>query len=132
MINETTGRASTASLFADALTHLSRLVETEIRLVKTEIGEKISMAVKAVATLIVAAVLLIAALILILQGVVEVLIYFGLQPFLASFIVGALVAIAGGLAIWIALRSLSVENLKPNRAINQIGKDALVIKDQVS
>jgi len=132
MLNDTTSRPSTPSLFADAIAHLTRLVETEIRLVRTELSEKISDAVRAIAILAVSAVLLIAALILILQGIVELLVYFGMQPFAASFLVGAVIAVAGGIAIWISLRSLSVEHLTPNRTIDQLGKDAHVIKDHVT
>jgi uncharacterized membrane protein YqjE len=132
MQSDATGRPSTPSLVADAIAQLGRLVETEIRLVRTELSEKVADAVRAVVLLVVSAVLLVAALILILQGLVYLLIYFGLQPFVAAFIVGIAIAIIAGIVVWIALRALSADNLKPKRAISQISRDATVIKDQVS
>ena len=131
-MTDTTGRPSTSSLVADAISHLSRLIETEIRLVKTEMSEKISAAVRAVAVLVASAVLLVAALFLLLQGVVDLLVYFGMQPFAAAFVVGVVIALIGGIAIWIALRALTADQMAPKRTFNQLGKDATVIKDQVT
>ena len=54
MTYETPGRPSTPSLFADALSQMTVLFETEIRLVRTEVSEKISYAIKAVVALLVA------------------------------------------------------------------------------
>ena len=132
MINEATGRPSTTSLMADAFAHLTRLFETEIRLVRTELGEKISEAVRAIAILLVSAVLLVAALILILQGIVQLLVYFGMQPFAASFTVGIVIAAVGGIAIYMALKNLSPSHLTPNRTVDQVGKDVHVLKDQIT
>ena len=132
MTNDSFGRPSTTSLIADAISQLGRLVETEIRLVKTELSEKISEAVRAVVMLVAAAVLLIAALIFILQAIVDLLIYFGMQPFAAAATVGVIIAVIAGIVIFIALRRLSAEHMKPKRTIGQLGMDAHVIKDQVS
>lgn len=125
-------RPSTTGLVADAITQLTRLVETEIRLVRTELSEKISAAVRAVVMLVAAAVLLVAALVLILQGLVYLLVFFGVQPFVAAFIVGVIVAAIAGIVVWIALRRLTAENLKPKRTMTQISRDAHVIKDHVT
>lgn len=126
------GRPSTPSLVADAISHLGRLIETEIRLVKTEMSEKIAAAVRAVVILVASAILLVAALFLILQGVVDLLVYLGMQPYAAAFLVGIVIALIGGIAIWIALRSLTADQMAPKRTFNQLGKDAIVIKDQVT
>jgi len=54
MTNEATGRPSTPALFADALSQMTSLFETEIRLVRTELSEKISTAFRAIAVLLAA------------------------------------------------------------------------------
>lgn len=131
MNENVTGRPSTPGLFADALSQMTTLFETEIRLVRSEISEKISQAVKAVAALVVSAVLLVAAIILVLEGVVQLLIAFGWQPYAANFLVGVVIAILGAIVVTIAMRGLSAKNLTPNRTINQLGKDAQVVKEQV-
>jgi uncharacterized membrane protein YqjE len=131
-MSELTGRPSTSGLIADAMSQMARLVESEVRLVRTEIGEKVSAAVRAVAIIAVSAVVLLAAVFLILIGIVHLVIYFGLQPFVAYFAVGGVAAVIGAIAVYIALRQLRPSGLAPRRSINQISKDAQAIKEQMS
>lgn len=131
MTVEPQGRPSTPSLFADALSQMTTLFETEIRLVRTEISEKISQAVKAVVVLLVAAVLMLVGLFIILFGVVQLVIYFGVIYWLAYFIVGGGIAVIGAIALYVALNRLSTDNLMPKQSIDQLGKDASVVKEQV-
>ncbi len=131
MTETVTGRPSTPSLFADALGQMTTLFETEIRLVRSEIGEKITKAVAAVAVMVVSALLLIVALILLLEGIVQLLIAYGWQPWAANFIVGGVIAVVGVVAVLLAKRGLSAEALAPSRSVAQFGKDVRVVKDQV-
>lgn len=132
MTHEVTGRPSTPSLVADALAQMTTLFETEIRLLRTELGEKVGMAFRAVAVMMVAAVLLLAALILLLISLVEVLVgVVGLAPYLAYFAVGVAILLCGGIALFLALRSLSVARMMPERTFVQLGKDAEIVKEQV-
>ena len=131
MSENVTGRPSTPGLFADALSQMTTLFETEIRLVRSEISEKISQAVMGLGVLVGSAVLLVAAIFLLLEGVVQLLISFGWSPYAANFLVGIVIAILGAIAVFVALRGLSAENLTPRRTINQLGKDAQVVKEQV-
>ena len=131
MTVEPQGRPSTPSLFADALSQMTTLFETEIRLVRTELSEKISLAINAVIILLVAAVLLIVGLFIILFGIVELVIFFGVVAWLAYFIVGGVFALIGVIALVVALKRLSADKLIPKRAIDQLGKDAVVVKEQV-
>jgi uncharacterized membrane protein YqjE len=128
---DTSGRPSTPSLFADALAQMTSLFETEIRLVRTEVSEKISAALNAVIVLLVAAVLLLAALFIILFGIVQLVIYFGVVAWGAYFIVGIAIAVIGAIALYIALNRLSTDNLMPKRSMKQLGKDADIVKEQV-
>jgi hypothetical protein len=130
MSDNLTGRPPTTSLFAEALAQMTTLFETEIRLVRSEISEKITQAVMAVAALAVSAVLFVAALFLILQGIVELLIAWGMRPFLADFLVGVVIAVIGVVALFMAKNRLSPSNLAPSRSIHQLGKDAQVLKEQ--
>ena len=131
MTFETPGRPSTPSLFADALSQMTVLFETEIRLVRTEISEKISFALKAVIALLVAAVLALAGLFIILFGIVQVVIALGVVTWLAYFIVGVVIAGIGGLAALFGIRRLSADNLMPAKSMDQLGKDATIVKEQV-
>lgn len=131
MTVEPQGRPSTPSLFADALSQMTTLFETEIRLVRTEISEKISQAVKAVIVLLVAAVLMLAGLFIILFGLVQLVIYLGVIYWLAYFIVGGGIVLVGAIALYVALNRLSTDRLMPKQSIDQLGKDAGVVKEQV-
>ena len=131
MSDNVTGRPSTPSLFADALGQMTTLFETEIRLLRSELGEKITQAVVAAATMVASALLLFVALILLLEGVVQLLIAFGLQPWAANFIVGGVIAVVGIAAVLIAKRGLSAKALAPSRSVAQFGKDVRVVKEQV-
>ena len=131
MTYETPGRPSTPSLFADALSQMTVLFETEIRLVRTEISEKISFALKAVIALLVAAVLALAGLFIILFGIVQVVIALGVVAWLAYFIVGVVIAAIGGGAALFGIKRLSADNLIPKRSMDQLGKDATIVKEQV-
>ena len=124
-------RPSTPGLFADALSQVALLVETEIRLVRSEVSEKITQAISAVAVLVVAAVLILTALILCLNGIVQLLIAYGWQPYAANFLVGVLIALLGAVAVMMAIKALSPANLTPSRTVTQLGKDARVAKEQV-
>lgn len=128
---EPPGRPSTPSLFADALSQMTTLFETEIRLVRTEISEKISAAIRAVVFLLVAAVLLLVGLFIILFGIVQLVIYFGVVPWLAYFLVGGVLAVIGAIVLYVALNRLSTDNLMPKRSMDQLGKDATIVKEQV-
>ncbi len=129
-MSDNLNRPATTSLFADALSQMTTLFETEIRLVRSEVSEKITQAVVAVATMAVAAVLLLAALILILEGIVQLLIYFGWQPYAANFLVGVVIAVIAAVAIFVAKRGLDPAHLAPSRSMTQLGKDARVLKEQ--
>ena len=122
MTVEPQGRPSTPALFADALSQMTTLFETEIRLVRTELSEKISLAVNAV---------IIVGLFIILFGIVELVIFFGVAAWLAYFIVGGVFALVGVIALVIALKRFSADKLMPKKAIDQLGKDAVVVKEQV-
>jgi pilus assembly protein TadC len=122
---------STPHLFIDALSQITGLFRTEIRLVRAELSEKVSKAVNAVGLLSGAVVLLLASLIVLLLGAVAWLVSAGMEPHWAAFLVGALVGIVGLGLLFSALSALKVSNLKPERALEQVHKDLAVAKEIV-
>ena len=128
MIDTDMARPSTASLLGEALSQTSRLVGAEIQLVRVEISDKLSIAVKAVVAIVVAAVFLIVAMIFLLQGVVALLVGFGLAMSTANFAVGGAIAVLAAIAIFVALRSLSPSKLKPSRTIRQMHENTDLMK----
>jgi hypothetical protein len=128
MSDTDTPRPSTASLLGEALSHTSRLVGAEIQLLRVEISDKLSTAVKAVVGMVVAAVFLIAAMIFLLQGLVALLVGFGLAVSTANFAVGGAIAVIAAIAIVVALRSLSPAKLTPSRTLRQMHENTELVK----
>ena len=124
------GQAIEPTLFADALSQMTSLFETEIRLVRTELSEKISAAFRAIAVILVSAVLMLAALFIVLIGIVEVLIALGLPAWAAYFLVGIVIAAIGGVAVYFSMQTLSADNLMPKRSLTQLGKDARIVRSK--
>jgi len=125
-----TGR-STPSLIGDVIEQVTDLFRAEIRLFRAEIEEKITQATRAVAFIAIAAVLLIGALFCWLGAAVDGLAATGLQRYWAGLIVGAIVAVIGGVLVLRALSSLKPANLKPQRSMDQMQKTVAVVKAQV-
>src|SRR5205085_3536607 len=86
---------STPHLFIEALAQLAALFRTEIRLVRTELGEKAAKAVNAVGMMAGAFILLLLALFILLEGLVAWLVAEGLAPYWAAVAVGLPVGIIG-------------------------------------
>src|SRR5260221_11013387 len=122
---------STPHLFIDAVAQMAGLFRTEIRLVRTELSEKIAKAVNAIALLSRAIILLLAALIILLESAVAWLVVAGLEPHWAALLVGAVVGIVGFGLLLSGLSTLKVSNLKPDRAFEQVHKDMAVAKEVV-
>ena len=115
-------RPSTLGLIGDAISNASNLFSSEVALAKTEIGEKMTSAIMAVASIAGAAVFLIVALIFLLQALVEWLVEIGWRPSLASLLVGVGIGAAALAAILIAKNKLTVWRLAPSRTLNQAAK----------
>ena len=74
---------------------------------------------------------MLAGLFIILFGLVQLVIYLGVIYWLAYFVVGGAIAVIGAIALYVALNRLSTDNLMPKQSIDQLGKDAGVVKEQV-
>ena len=125
-------RSSTPHLFVEAVAQLAGLVRTEIRLARTELSEKAAKAANAVTLISAGVVLLLAALIVLLQGAVAWLVTIGLPPHWAALAVGAVVGFIGLGLLLAALTALkSAANFRPERALDQVGKDMAAAREIV-
>lgn len=125
-------RRSVSDLLATALTQLSLLAQTEIRLARTEIGEKIVAAGTGMGLVGVAAVLAIPALVLLLMSGAALLVRHGLSAASADAIAGAGALILAVLMLLIGLSRLRGEALKPKRTLEQLHRDAIVAKEHLT
>ena len=107
---------SVKSLLAELVNNVSRLVRQELQLVQVETSEKTSQALEGVFVIIGGLLLAFAALLILLQAVVVGLSEF-IEPWLASLIVGVVVAVIAFALIKYGQNSLKASNLTPDRTI---------------
>ncbi len=125
-------RRSVADLLATALTQLSLLAQTEIRLARTEIGQKVAAAGTGMGLIGVSAVLAIPALVLLLMSGAALLVRHGLSAASADAITGAGALVLALLILLIGLSRLRGEALKPKRTLEQLHRDAIVAKEHLT
>jgi uncharacterized membrane protein YqjE len=115
-----TGVAGTAF---DIFKEFLRLVGTEFRLLRAELGEKAAVIGLGFGLAAGGALLLIAAVVLLFVAVIGALIEHGFGLTAATLIVFAAVLITGAGCLWFGIRQLRAENLMPNKTIAQVQKD---------
>jgi uncharacterized membrane protein YqjE len=119
------------SVLTDVVSELAYLVQTEIRLAKTEMSEKISTVASGATLLGVAAVMLLAGLFVLLLGGVRWLAIAGVPEQWGFLIVGGAVFVIGGALAWKGANSFKGSAFVPNRTIAQVRSDISVVKEQV-
>ena len=118
---------SLAELVSVLTSDLATLVRRESELVRTELGEKLQAAGRAVGEVAAGGVLVLAALLVLLQALVLALARV-MDPIWASLLVGVGVA---GLGVWLVrtgMKMMSPEHMSPDRSARQFQKDADLMK----
>jgi uncharacterized membrane protein YqjE len=100
-----------------------RLIITEGRLLRTELGEKIGILGVGVALAAGGAILLITAVVLLFVAAISALMDHGLSLTVATLIVFGAVLLLGVGCLWFGLRQLQPDNLMPKKTIAQVQKD---------
>ena len=118
-------------LLADAPDQFSRLMRSEIKVVRAEMAEKAGEAAIGIGALVVGLILLVPVLVLLLVALASWLMELGLRASLAH-----LAAAGAGLVLSLALfllakSRLSPEHLKPRRSAREIERDADALKRAV-
>jgi hypothetical protein len=117
------GDKGVAGLAGDVLNDIAFLFQTELRLLRAEIFEKLILIGVSVALLGTGALLLVATVVLLVQAGIAGLVACGFSwPIATLFIAGAILLIGAGL-IWAGINGLNVERLKPSKTLNQLRKD---------
>lgn len=121
---------SLAELISDLIQQLSTLVQTEGKLLRSELrdsGERIG---AGAVEILAGAGLFIAALVVLLQALVHALAQTGIGMGWSSLIVGLAVALIGYLTLQRGRKNLTSDALAPKRSAEQLRKDAHLVKEQ--
>lgn len=117
------------SLISDLIQQVSTLMQTEIKLLRSEVSDKMRLAVGGLIEVIAGGILLLAALLVLLQALVVALSEY-MNPAFASLLVGIIVAVIGVVLVRRGTSNLEPSNLMPDQTTHQLGKDATVVKEQ--
>jgi hypothetical protein len=117
------------SLLNRAASEVSYLVQTELRLARTEIGDKLGKVATGSAHVGAGAVLALAGLIVLLLAVVKWLEIAGLPTEWGLLLVGAGVVLLGVMLLLRGTRSMKGSNLVPHRTLDQLKADLSAIKE---
>lgn len=123
-----TSEKSLASLAGKVLNEITTLVRTELKLLQTEVSEKLTFTSLSVALVATGAFLLLAAFVLLLQAGVAGLVAYGFSWPVSFLIIAALTLVVGAGLVWFGINGLSAQYLAPSKTINQLQKDATMAK----
>ena len=119
---------SLTSLAGKVLNEITTLVRTELKLLRTEISEKLTFTSLSVALVATGAFLLLATFVLLLQAGVAGLVAYGFSWPVSFLIIAALTLVVGAGLVWFGINGLSAQQLAPSKTINQLQKDATLAK----
>lgn len=122
---------SVPTLVGDLINQASSLIQTEFRLFRAEVSEKISQAENGALAIVAGAICLLAALLVLLQALIVALADLGLGTGWASLVVGAVVAIIGAILVKTGTSNIDPSNLAPERTQEQLRRDTQVAKEQI-
>ncbi len=132
MMLNTPRRPGVVTLFTAAIAQSTDLVQTEFRLARAEISEKLAALRVGLAMMAVGAIFLIAALGMLLQALVSVLIASGMSPPVAILLVAGGAAVIGLVLFLMGQKRLDPEELVPDRTLTSLSRDGRMMKETVT
>ena len=125
-------RPGVVTLFTAAIAQSADLVQTEFRLARAEISEKLAALRIGLAMMAVGAIFLIVALGMLLQALVSVLIAAGMSPPLAILLVAGGAAAIGLVLFLVGQKRLNPDELVPDRTLTSLTRDGRMMKETVT
>lgn len=119
------------SLMSEVASDLAYLVQTEFRLARTEIGEKVAAASNAGVWLGLGAGLAFAGLIVLLFDIARWLTVAGMPAEWSLLVVAVVTLVVGGLLAMVEVNRMRASELVPNRTLEQMREDYVTAKEHV-
>lgn len=118
-----------AGLLTDLVTQMNALFRTEISLLKSEMRDSMSSLRGAIVAVAIGAALLLAAVVVIVQAIVAALVDAGMSVWLASLIVGVVLAVIGAIMMRSGASKMSPSGMAPDRTVRSVEKDMALVKE---
>jgi uncharacterized membrane protein YqjE len=128
-IRETTHPLTSA--ITRAVSDIAYLLQTEIRLARTELSEKLGKVANGGILIGAGAVLALAGLIVLLLAIVQWLAIAGLPLEWSLLLVGAVVLVLGAVLLMKGTNNMKGSALVPHRTIDQLKADLSIVKEQM-
>jgi hypothetical protein len=119
------------NLITDVIDDAAHLFQTEIRLIRAEINEKISRLANGGTLVAIGAVMGVAAVFLLLQASVRWLAVAGLPDQWGYLLVGVVVAGVAAALLMKGINNVKSTNLMPDRTLDQLKADFATVKEHV-
>ena len=132
MMLNTPRRPGVMTLFTAAIAQSADLVQTEFRLARAEVSEKLAALRIGLALMAVGAIFLIAALGMLLQALVSVLIAAGMSPPAAILLVAGGAGVIGLVLFLMGQKRLNPDELVPDRTLTSLSRDGRMMKETVT
>jgi hypothetical protein len=124
-------RQTIVSLVGGVIDDLIHLLQTEFRLVKAEVNQKIGRIANGSVMIGVGSALAIAAMVLLLQALVQWLAVAGIPEQWGLLVVGITVGVAGVAILLKGARDIRETSFVPDRTLDQIRADFETVKEHV-
>lgn len=119
---------SIPELLGDALAELSKLIQTEFSIARTEMSEKVAKILGAAKLIGGGAAIALAALFIILMAISAALMAAGLPAWAAYLLTGGVAMIIGVALIFAGASRLSSRSLQPSATIEELRQDRVTAK----
>ncbi len=132
MIVPGTRRPGVVTLLTAAMSQSADLVQTEFRLARAEVSEKMAALRTGLALMVIGAIFLIAALGMVLQALVSVLIAGGVSAPVAILLVAGGAGVIGLVMFLMGQKRLAPDELVPERTLTSLSRDGRMVKESVT
>jgi hypothetical protein len=132
MLNQPLRRPGVVTLTTAALSQTADLLQTEFRLARAELAEKMIALRAGLIMIVLGTIFLIAALGMVLQAVVGILINSGVSPPVAILLVAGGAAVVGIVLFLMGQNRLQPAELSPDRTLNSLSRDSRMVKETLT
>lgn len=132
MLNQSLRRLGVVTLTTAALSQTADLLQTEFRLARAELAEKMGALRAGLIMILLGTIFLIAALGMVLQALVGILINAGVSPPLAILLVAGGAAVIGIVLFLMGQSRLQPAELSPDRTLNSLSRDSRMVKETLT
>lgn len=119
-------------LATDAVAKAADLVQLEFRLARTELSEKLDAWKAGLGLILAGAMFAAAALFLLLEAAAAALVEAGMTAWAAALVVAVASLVVAAILFGLGRHRLGAETLKPDRTLDQISRDKILVKEKLS